>query len=115
MDRVLEPGDATDCKDIALKGIMIMPALLLQEPTFKSTAKQHSQCLSRGLQKWEQGDLDALLEEASTIQDKLPTNPKGMNDERLSKAFAKLVLEGKIKAAIKLLDQQISKGVLPLS
>ena len=38
-----------------------------------------------------------------------------MNDKRLSKTFAKLVLEGKINAAMKLLDPQISKGVLPLS
>ena len=38
-----------------------------------------------------------------------------MNDKRLSKTFAKLVLEGKINAAMKLLDPQISRGVLPLS
>ena len=38
-----------------------------------------------------------------------------MNDEKLSKTFAKLVLEGKIKAAMKLLDQQNSKGILPQS
>ena len=92
---------------------MIMPTLLLQKPTFKSTAKEHSQRLSRRLQKREQGDLDALLGEASTIEAKLPTNPKGMNEERLSKTFAKL--EGKINAATKLLDQQISKGMLRLS
>ena len=94
---------------------MVMPALRLQKPTFKSTAKGHLQCLSRRLQKWEQGDLDALLGEAKKIQAKLPTNPQGMNDQRLSKTFAKRVLEGKLNAAMKLLDQQTSKGVLPLS
>ena len=31
--------DSVDFKDIALKVVMIMPALLLQKPIFKSTAK----------------------------------------------------------------------------
>ena len=106
--------DATYYKDIALKVLMIMPALLLQKPNFKSTSKQHSQCSIRRLQQWELGDFK-LFSESDTIQAKLPTNPKGMNDEKLSKTFAKLFLEGKIKAAMKLLDQQNSKGILPLS
>ena len=58
-----------------------MPALLLQKPTFKSTAKEHSQCLSRRLAKWESGKFDELLREASTIQAKLPMNPKGLKEE----------------------------------
>ena len=104
-------------KDIALKVLMVMPALLLQKPSFKSTAKQHShsQCLSRRLTQWEQGEFDNLLREANTIQAKLPTNHKGLNEERLDKTFAKLVLEGKINAAMKLLDHQGGSGVLPLS
>ena len=36
-------------KDIALKVLIVMPALLLQKPTFKSEAKEHSQCLLRHL------------------------------------------------------------------
>ena len=58
-----------------------MPALLLQKPTFKSIAKEHSQCLSRRLAQWELGKFDELLREASTIQAKLPMNPKGLKEE----------------------------------
>ena len=94
---------------------MFMPALLLQKPSFKSTAKQHSQCVSRRSTQWEQGEFDNLLREVNTIQTKLPTNQKGKNDERLAKTFAKLVLEGKIDAAMKLLDHSGGSGVLPLS
>ena len=115
MERLVKNLSPKQQSGFALKVIMIMPALLLRKPTFKSTAKEDSERLSRRLQKWEQGDLDALLGEASTIQAKLPTNAKGKSDERLSKTFAKLVLEGKLNALMKLLDQQISKGVLPLS
>ena len=64
---------------------------------------------------WELGKFDELLHEASTIQAKLPTNLKGLNEERLAKIFAKLELEGKINAAMKLLDQHSNRGVLPLS
>ena len=73
--------DATYYKDIALKVLMIMPALLLQKPNFKSTSKQHSQCLKRRLRLWKLGDLNKLFSESGTIQAKLHTNPKGMNDD----------------------------------
>ena len=91
--------DVNEYKDIALKVLMVMPALLLQKPSFKSTAKQHSQCLSRRLTQWEKGEFDDLLREVNTIQAKLPTNHKGLNEERLAKTFAKLVLEEIIKVA----------------
>ncbi|CAB4020227.1 Hypothetical predicted protein, partial [Paramuricea clavata] len=94
--------DAVDFKDIALKVLMVMPALLLQKPTFKSISKEHSQCLTRHLKQWEAGR-------------KLPTNSKPLNDERLAKTFSKLTFEGKINAAIKLLDQHDSSGVVTLS
>ena len=65
--------------------------------------------------QWEQGEFDDLLREANTVQAKLPTNHKGINVELLAKTFANLVLEGKINAAMKLLDHQGGSGVLPLS
>ena len=76
--------------------------------------KEHSQCFSRRLTQWELGKFDELLQEASVIQAKLTTNLKGLNEERLAKTFAKFVLEGKINAAMELLDQQSIRGVLPL-
>ena len=54
--------------DISLKLVMIMPGLLLQKPSFKSTSKEHALCLARRLQLWEQGDFDELLRECRTIQ-----------------------------------------------
>jgi membrane-associated PAP2 superfamily phosphatase len=34
--------DVVNFEDIALYVLMVMPALLLQKPTFKSTSKEHS-------------------------------------------------------------------------
>ena len=88
--------------------------VLLQKPKFKSTSKEHSQCLTRRLKQWEAGDFDGLLCETRTIQGKLPTNSKPLNDERLAKTFSKLMFEGKVNAAMKLLDQH-DTGVVTLS
>ena len=38
--------------DIALKLVLIMPALLLQKPSRKSTSKQHGEYLRKRLQQW---------------------------------------------------------------
>lgn len=92
-----------------------MPALLLQKPTFKSEAKEHSQCLLRHLTQWELGICYEFFREGSATQAKLLTNLKGLNEEQLAKTFAKLVLEGKINTAKKLLDQQSNRGVFPPS
>ena len=84
--------------------------------TFKSTAKEHSQCLFRRLTQWELGEFDELLLEASTIYwSQMASKPRGPKEELLAKTFAKLVLVGELTVATKLLDQRSSRGVLPLS
>ena len=92
-----------------------MPALLLQKPTFKSEAKEHSQCLLRHLTQWELGICYEFFREGSATEAKLLTNLKGLNEEQLAKTFAKLVLEGKMNTVKKLLDQQSNWGVFPPS
>ena len=100
------------CK-IALKLFMIMPAVLLQKPSRKSTAKQHSQYLASRLEKWGAGKFDELMLEARSIQQKLKSFPKpDKDDEQLSKAVAKLMLQGKVQAALRLLGKEQPVGVL---
>lgn len=100
---------------ISLKAVRIMPALLLQKPSFKSKSKEHTICLKRRLYLCELGDFDALLSECRTIQLTLSTSRKWMSHEKLSKTFASLMLRGKVNAALRLLDQQSPGGVLPLT
>ena len=60
--------------------------------------------------------ISALSREAHTIQDKVHTpRSNNLSEERLPKTFAKLVFQGKTKAAMKFLEQQNSKGIPPLS
>eukprot|EP00794_Sanderia_malayensis_P001504 gene1504-biopygen1250 len=108
-------SDALNFKDIAMKVVMVMPALLLQRPSYKSTSKQHTLCLSRRLALWHSGDFEAILREVRAIQKHLKSSRKELTDEQLAKTFSKLMLEGKVKAALNLLDQSTRGGVLPLS
>ena len=55
------------------------------------------------------------MNETRTIQKRLPQRQKPQSTEEKAKIFAKLVLEGKINAAIRLVDDDTSSRVLPLS
>ena len=54
-------------ESIAMKATIVLPILLLQKPSRKSKAKDHSACLERRLSKWHGGDLNDLLLEGRTI------------------------------------------------
>ena len=58
---------------------------------------------------------DRLLIEARTIQSTLLTSKKFRTPEQTAKSFAKLMMEGKVNAALRVLDEEQSGGVLPLS
>ena len=106
----------TKLNGVALKTLMILPTLLLQKPARNSKAKQHLASLQRRMESWKKGNLEELLKETRHIQSGF--KPKGGtngNSESLSKRFSKFMTEGKVAAALKLLDQSSSSGLLPLT
>ena len=56
-----------------------------------------------------------LLKEVRFIQGKFVNSKKARTVEDVSKVFSKLVLQGKLAAAMKLLDNESSSGLLDLS
>ena len=56
-----------------------------------------------------------LLKEVRFIQGKFVNSKKARTVEDVSKVFSKLVLQGKLAAAMKLLDNKSSPGLLDLS
>ena len=93
--------------------LMIMPSLLLQKPSYKSTSKEHSACLLRRLQSWEIGDFDQLIDQ---IQSKLTVwRNNQQSPEGFAKYFAQLMLAGKVTAAVKLLDKSQPSGILNMN
>ena len=89
---------------------------MLQKPSPKSKAKQHLCTLERRLKSWIDSGIEDLIREVKQIQSnfiKSRSQPKGT--ENLPKLFAKYMMEGKVSAAMKLLDSTSSSGVLPLT
>ena len=71
---------------IALKVFMILPALMLQKPSQKSKAKDHSECLSRRLNQWKAGEVELLGREVRKIQTSL-RHSKQSSPENVAKRF----------------------------
>ena len=99
----------TEHHSIALKVYIILPALMLQEPFKTSKSQEHCKKLEDRLAAWKDGRIDELVQECRTIQRRFSSNER-RNKEHKAKNFAKLVFQGKINAAMKLLTD-IDAGV----
>ena len=105
----------TSLKNMALKAIHVMPALLLQKPSKTSKAKDHLRALERRIRLWEEGNIIELVNESKAIQERLPSNNAPMNIEKLSLKFKQLMQRGNVNRALRPLTNNMSNGVLPLS
>ena len=110
-------AEGSALESMAMKAAMTMPALLLQKPSSRSKAKEHATHLERHLKLWSEGKLDDLIHEGHTIQHQLIRGQKSLqqNDEQTSRRFAKLMMEGKVRAALRLVTQANSSSPLPLN
>ena len=59
---------------LAIRAAMTMPILLLQKPHRSSKAKEHRICLQRRMEAWKSGNIDVLIQEGHTIQQRLPSH-----------------------------------------
>ena len=105
----------TPYESIALKAVHIMPALLLQKPSKSSKSKDHLEALTRRLAFWNEGKIEDLLYEGETIQSRLKTADSASNFAKISQKFKNLMTKGNVNGALKLLTNNMSNGVLPLS
>ena len=96
---------------------MVMPGLLLQKPHAKAGSREFSKHLARRLILWKAGKVKELLDEARTIQSRLPAydTRKGMTSHKLNRRFATLVGKGNIHAAISLITEYNKGGILDLT
>ena len=87
-----------------MKAAVVLSILLLQKHSFKSKAKEHSTYLERNLNFWLEGYLNELLSEGRKIQQ---VKLRRYRYKYLAHLFANLIFEGKTKAAIHLLTEQV--------
>ena len=104
----------TEYQCVAVKTFMVLPALLLQKPSAKSKTKEHKALLEQRLYLWREKDITKLLKEGRTIQRRLMKSVQKPTVDT-ARVFSKLMFEGKVTAAVRMLCEQDSKGVLPMS
>ena len=98
-----------------MKAVHIMPALLLQKPSKTSKSRDHVKALERRLDLWHEGKIRELLEEAETLQSRLPKPSEKRDIASISKRFKDLMQRGNVNGAMKLLTNNMGGGVLPLN
>ena len=79
--------------------------LMLQKPSSKSKAKDHSKYLEKRLKLWNDGDLDSILAENREIQKKLKTS-QDKKKETKERAYCRLMLQAKVSQAMKFVDSE---------
>lgn len=108
----------SDLEAIAMKAAMILPTLVLQKPHAKSKTHDHISCLRRRLSLWEKGEILNLLKEGRALQKSLisPQPPKrNITDNALTaRRFSKMMMGGRVRAALKLLSSNSDAGLLRL-
>ena len=67
--RAYAEGSALEC--IAIKAVTVMLLLLLQKPCPNSKPRDHRVCLERRLKTWSEDDLNDLVLEGRTLQNRL--------------------------------------------
>ena len=92
---------------------IFMP-IILQKPSAKSKARDHSKYLAQRLEKWTKGELVGLMAEAREIQ-KRHQKIVSQKTTNKTKLFCHYMLLGKISQATKLINQDDSViGVHPV-
>ena len=102
-------------KNVTLKAIHVMPALRHQKPNKNSKAEGHVIALKRTLQLWENGNIIELLNEGESIQERLPTGERSKDIAKISVKFNELMQKGNTNGALKLLTNEVSNGIIPLT
>ena len=93
----------TKWEPVALHMLNIFLPLMLQKPSSKSKNRDHIRYLRKRIDLWKQGKLLELVSECKEIQKRL-INGKHMKDKSNIKGFTNLMLQGKVKQAVKLIN-----------
>ena len=98
-----------------MKALMVLPTLLLQKTSFTSKSKDKVETLKRRLNQWKDGQIEKLLVEGKTIQERLfKDSTKNQSSDRKATLFARFMEDGKVNKALKLLESSNKGEILPL-
>ena len=94
----------------------ILPKLFFQKTHKKSKTSENVKAVTRRVEMWQRDNIDELVEEARTIQKRLPRQ-KQIRTSNVDKAynFASKMRQGKVSSALRVLDDEQTGGILPLN
>ena len=92
-----------------------MPVLLLQRPSKNSKSKEQLKSPERRFEIWKEGNLNENYEEEKAIQDRLKSDGSPNDIVKISKKFKFQMLKGNVNGALKILTNNMSGGILPLT
>lgn len=108
-------ADASTLECIALKACTVIQCLLLQKPHARSKSKEHLTHLERRMKLWQKGDISTLLHEGKCIQRHLPPPTYQSEDlEKNARIFNNLMLQGNVKAALRVISKGMKGGILSM-
>ena len=96
-------NNRTKWESLALQLLNIFIPLMLQKPSAKSKAKDHTRYLNKRIELWKSGKVSEIMSECKEIQKRL-VKSKRRQQQSILKGFTNLMLLGKVKQAIKLID-----------
>ena len=102
-------ANKTSLESVALLALHIFAPIMLQKPSRTSKNRDHIKYLGERLDKWNNGLFDDLLYECEAIQMRLPQNSKSQNPDHVKKVFSRLMLQGKVSAALRWITSNNSK------
>ena len=112
---ILEWLNDSQLQSIAIKALMIMPSLLLQNCSRNSKAKDHTKSHNRRLKLWKESDFDGFVRDVRFIQSKLIYQNSPTTIELIAKKFNNFMSSGKVDVALRLLLGTESAEILPTS
>ena len=95
-------NNKTQWEPLAIHFLNIFVPIMLQKPSRNSKNKDHNRYLAKRLNLWKEGKLHELLLECKEIQKRISSSKQ--KEESNTKGFTRLMLMGKVKQALKLID-----------
>lgn len=100
----------------ALHIVFLLPKLVLQKTHSKARTSDNVKAVTRRVNLWLNNNLNELLDEARTIQKRLPRpSQKNGRHEDNARSFADRMRQGKVSSALRALNEGEAGGVLPIN
>ena len=96
-------------ESIALKTVTVLCVLVLQRPHPRAKSREHISCLTHQLELWRDVQIEELLSESHSIQQRLYSfkrNPLKETESKLACTFTNFMFQGKMQATIRLLPEE---------